>query len=262
MSVVETRDEGPIRIITLNRPYVRNAIDIPLRVELAQALEAADADDEVRAIVLTGAGNAFCSGGDISTMQRMAPDDAAARAQLAQRVIRGIWNTPKPVIAAVEGAAFGAGAALAFACDRVVASREAHFAVTFTKVGLAGDMGIFASLPRRAGIARARQMLLMPEPITGEQAAEWGLVDALSAPGVALDAATADAAALAAGPGQALGVIKSMLQAAPSLHPLDVLDEEAHHQSELFGTDDFAEGVAAFHGKRRPAFGRRQGVHP
>ncbi|HTI74140.1 MAG TPA: enoyl-CoA hydratase/isomerase family protein, partial [Mycobacterium sp.] len=144
-----TRDDGAVRTITLNRPELRNAIDIPLRVELAQAISAADADGSVRAIVLTGAGSAFCSGGDIATMRRMSQDEAMKRAELAQRVIKAIWGTPKPVIAAVEGAAFGAGAALAAACDRVVAARDARFATTFTNVGLAGDMGVFASLPRR-----------------------------------------------------------------------------------------------------------------
>lgn len=101
-------------------------------------------------------------------MKLMSEADALERAQLAQRVIRAIWSTPKPVLAAVEGAAFGAGAALAAACDRIVAARDARFATTFTNVGLAGDMGAFASLPRRMGVARARQMMMLPEPITSE----------------------------------------------------------------------------------------------
>lgn len=145
----------------------------------------------------------FCSGGDISTMQRMESEDAKHRADLAQRVIRAIWNTAKPVVAAVEGAAFGAGAALALACDRVVAARDARFATTFTNVGLAGDMGTFVSLPRRVGIARARQMLLLPQPIGAEEAAALGMVDALTDPGHTLEAATRDAQNLAAGPAEA-----------------------------------------------------------
>jgi 2-(1,2-epoxy-1,2-dihydrophenyl)acetyl-CoA isomerase len=205
--------------------------------------------------VLTGAGPAFCSGGDITSMERMAPNLAMERTRLAQRVIRAIWNTPKPVVAAVEGSAYGAGVALAAACDRVVASREARFATTFTNVGLAGDMGTFASLPARVGIARARQMLMMPTPIDAPAALEMGLIDAVAEPGAALPAALTDAERLAAGPPQAYGVIKSLLAAGSALGPFDILDLETEHQARLFDTDDFAEGIAAFRAKRPPEFG-------
>lgn len=252
---VLVEDQGAVRVITLNRPDKRNAIDIPVRLELAQALQDADADRSVRAIVLTGAGPAFCSGGDIASMEPLAPEPAMERVQLAQKVIRAIWNTPKPVVAAVEGSAYGAGAALAAACDRVVAATNVRFATTFTNVGLAGDMGIFASLPRRVGIARARQMLMMPAPVDAHAALEMGLVDALAEPGTTLQVALTDAARLAAGPAQALAAIKSLLAAAASLSPVEVLDREAENQARLFGSDDFAEGVAAFREKRRPEFG-------
>lgn len=259
---VLVEDRGAVRIVTLNRPEVRNAIDMPLRIALAEAVETADADDAVRVIVLTGAGGNFCSGGDLATMQRMDTESALARVQLAQRIIRAIWATPKPVLAAVEGSAFGAGTALAAACDRVVAARDARFATTFTNVGLAGDMGSFVSLPTRVGVAAARQMLLMPRPIDAPEAYELGLVDVLADPDTALAAALADADRLAAGPARAYGVIKSMLATAPTLHPLDVLDHEAANQAELFGTDDFVEGITAFREKRRPVFGATEGARP
>jgi 2-(1,2-epoxy-1,2-dihydrophenyl)acetyl-CoA isomerase len=257
---VITEKVGAVAVVTLNRPDKRNAIDIPLRLALADAIEGADRDASVRAVVLTGAGNTFCSGGDISTMERMAPQEALERAQLAQRVIRAIWGTDKPVIAAVEGAAFGAGTALAAACDRVVAARDARFATTFTAVGLAGDMGAYVSLPSRVGVARARQMLMLPKPIPAEEALNIGLVDALAEPGETLDAALQDASRLAAAPAEALAVIKSLLAAAPGLSPFNVLDREAAHQAALFGSDDFAEGVAAFREKRRTVFGTKEGV--
>jgi enoyl-CoA hydratase/carnithine racemase len=257
---VLTARTGAVAVVTLNRPDKLNAIDMPLRLALADAIEAADRDPSVRAIVLTGAGKAFCSGGDIATMERMAPQDALERVQLAQRVIRAIWSTEKPVLAAVEGAAYGAGAALAAACDRVVAARDARFATTFTAVGLAGDMGAYVSLPARVGLARARQMLMLPTPIPAEDALSIGLVDALAEPGAALDVALQDASRLAAGPAQALGAIKSLLAVAPVLSPYIVLDREAAHQAALFGSDDFAEGVAAFREKRRAVFGTKEGV--
>jgi enoyl-CoA hydratase/carnithine racemase len=163
------------------------------------------------------------------------------------------------VLAAVEGSAYGAGTALAAACDRVVAARDARFATTFTNVGLAGDMGVSVSLPARVGIARARQMLMLGAPISAAEALSAGLVDALAEPGAALAAARGDAERLAAGPTRALGVIKAMLAAAPGMNPFDALDQEAAYQATLFDTDDFAEGITAFQQKRRPVFGLRAG---
>jgi 2-(1,2-epoxy-1,2-dihydrophenyl)acetyl-CoA isomerase len=257
---VLVHDDAAVRTVTLNRPEKRNAIDLDLRVALAEAIESADADPDVRVIVLTGAGPAFCSGGDISTMKRMAARPAVERAQLAQRVIRAIWSTPKPVLAAVEGSAYGAGTALAAACDRVVAARDARFATTFTNVGLAGDMGTYVSLPARIGVARTRQMLLFPTTITAPEALALGLVDVVVEPGETLTSAHRDAERLAAGPAQAYGVIKAMLTEAGSINPFDALDREVGYQAELFGSDDFAEGIAAFREKRRPIFGVQNGV--
>jgi 2-(1,2-epoxy-1,2-dihydrophenyl)acetyl-CoA isomerase len=248
-------DVAAVRTVTLNRPQKRNAIDIELRIALAEAIEAADRDPAVRVIILTGAGRVFCSGGDISTMRRMTAEPALERINLAQRVIRAIWDTPKPVLAAVEGSAYGAGTALAAACDRVVAASDATFATTFTNVGLAGDMGTFVSLPARVGAARARQMLMLPAPISAAEALDMGLIDALAEPGQALESARRDASQLAAGPSRAYGVIKALLADPGTVNPFELLEREAVCQSELLDTDDFAEGVAAFMAKRRPVFG-------
>jgi 2-(1,2-epoxy-1,2-dihydrophenyl)acetyl-CoA isomerase len=250
---VLTADRGQVRVITLNRPAARNAIDLELRVVLAEAIEGAMADDAVRVIVLTGAGGTFCSGGDISTMRRQGPDAIRTRTQAVQRVIRAIWNGQKPVLAAVEGYAVGAGAALALACDRVVAAADSTFAMSFTGVGIAGDMGIFASLPARAGAGVARQLMLLPRRLTGQEALRLGLADAVAEPGRALASALDDAEAIAAGPPLALAGIKAMLARWPA-DPGEVLEREVDLQAKLMDTDDFAEGIAAFRERRKPVF--------
>jgi enoyl-CoA hydratase/carnithine racemase len=250
---VLTRDDGPVRVLTLNRPKVKNAIDLPLRVELAEHLEAAMADTAVRAIVITGAGGTFCAGGDISTMERQAPELTRPRAEAAQRVVRAIWNGGTPVVAAVEGFALGAGLSLALACDRIVSATDAQFGAAFANVGLAGDMGIFATLPARLGQAAAKQMLMLPGRIAATAAFEIGLIDSLVEPGSALTSALADAHRLAAGPPLALAAIKSLLSQAAT-DRFEILDHEVETQARLFDTADFAEGVAAFAARRTPQF--------
>jgi 2-(1,2-epoxy-1,2-dihydrophenyl)acetyl-CoA isomerase len=246
-------DDAAVRVITLNRPERRNAIDLPLRYALAAAIESAMTEESVRAVVLTGAGGAFCSGGDISTMRRQAPAETRPRAEAAQRVIRAIWTGSKPVIAAVEGPAFGAGTALAIACDRVIAAADAVFGTTFTGVGLAGDMGIFASLPARVGVATARQLLMLPRKVAGTEAIELGLADAICPSGEALAHALSDARRLSDGPPLALAAIKAQLGEWPK-DRLQDLDDEVEHQVRLWDSADFAEGVAAFAERRPPRF--------
>jgi enoyl-CoA hydratase/carnithine racemase len=243
-------DDGPVRIVTLNRPGRHNALDLELRDVLADALETAMTDATVRAVVLTGAGGTFCAGGDITTMRRMPPEEARPRVEAVQRVVRAIWHGPKPVVAAVEGHAVGAGAALAIACDLVVAADDVSISTAFTRVGLAGDMGIFASLPDRVGRAAARGLLLSPRAFTGLEAHVAGLVDQVTAPGGALVGARTAAASLAEGPPLAFAEIKAMLVAGRD----EVLAREVDAAVRLMGTADFAEGVAAFGERRSPRF--------
>ena len=256
-ATVLTQDRDRVRIITLNRPHRRNAIDLVLRVELADAIAEAMADAQVRAIVLTGAGGSFCSGGDITTMQRQAPEQARPRSEAAQRVVREIWTGSKPVVAAVEGCAIGAGLALALACDRVIAARSAVFSASFIKVGLAGDMGIFATLPARVGPHRAKQLMFFAEQLTAPQSYDTGLVDTVTDDGGALEQAVADAHLLARGPSRAIAAIKESLNSWPG-DPFVRLQSEVDVQAALFDSEDFAEAVEAFRTKRKPEFGRAE----
>ena len=250
---VLVEDRGATRLITLNRPGKRNAIDLTLRVELADALEAAMAAESVRVVVLTGAGTAFCSGGDISTMDRQSADKTVIRAQAAQRVIRAIWDGTKPVLAAVEGFAFGAGVSLAMACDRVIASEDAVLSTAFTGVGLAGDMGIFFSLPSRVGSAVARQLMMLPRRLSAVDGLGLGMVDQTVPAGTALERALADAELIATAPPLALREMK-WIWGHGAVAPMDLLDLEVEAQARLFDTEDFAEGVEAFAAKRQPVF--------
>lgn len=249
---VLVRDDGPVRTLTLNRPERRNAIDLELRVSLRDAVrEAADAPS-VRALVLAGAGGVFCAGGDISTMERMSPAAARDRTAPAHDLVRAL-RSGKPAVAAVEGGAFGAGLALALACDHVVAGDDVRVSTSFTRVGLAGDMGISLALAQRLGAARARQMLMLPSEVRGQRLAELGLVDVLVPPDQVRTRAAADAHRLAAGPPLALAALKRRFDHLPTDLD-DVLDLEAEDQVRLFGSQDLAEGAAAFHERRDPEF--------
>lgn len=252
MSCLVLRDDsGPVRTLTFNDPDRRNPVGLDLRIALLGELETAMADPAVRAIVLTGAGPVFCAGGDLKVMGRKPAAEALELLESAQAVVRTILAGPTPVVAAVEGAAFGAGVALASACDRVVATAGTRFRATFTGVGLCGDMGIFWSLPQRVGIAWARRMLLFGDTVDGTRAFGIGLVDELAEPGAALTAALATARRVAQGPPAAQAAVKAMLGLAGGDREA-VLSAEAEHQSTLTDTRDFAEGIAAFR-ERRPA---------
>ena len=247
--LLETRD-GEIAVLTLNNPGRRNALSLALREALVAALERLEGDGAVRAIVLTGADGNFSSGGDISGMN--ATDLAAGRERfrINHRLVRLMIKSAKPLIAAVEGWAAGAGVGLALACDTIVAGAEARFVLSFGKVGLIPDFGLLHTLPLRVGQGRARQMMLYGEPVGAAAALEIGLVDQMVPPGTALTAALDRARLFTATAPLPVGLTKQYLASG-----LDAaLDWERDMQSTLFLTADHAEGKAAFLGKRAPNF--------
>lgn len=244
---------GAVTVLTMSYPQKRNALALPLREKLAQALEAALDDPNCRAIVLTGDGGHFCSGGDISGFEQASALEARQRMQKIHDMVRLITHGNKPVIAAVEGHAAGAGLCLAADCDIVVASTEAKFTCSFSKVGLAPDLGGLWSLPARMGLGRAKMMMLTGRTLDATSAQEQGLVETLCEPGQALTTAIALAEEIA----QCAPLTHAMTKTALTKGGMSVdqlLALEADLQAILFGTEDFEEGKAAFLQKRKPVF--------
>ncbi|MFF2846090.1 enoyl-CoA hydratase/isomerase family protein [Streptomyces sp. NPDC058001] len=242
--------------LTLNRPDALNALNLDLKDSLAAVLRAIRYDDSVRAVLLTGAGRAFCAGGDLSEMDpRRTPEQARARQhQLLHDVFLPLTRTPKPVVAAVHGHAHGAGLSLALACDLVVASEAAPMSFGYVLRGLTPDCGITYLLPRLIGMARTKQLLYSGRRFTGAEAAAMGLVAEAVAPADVLSRAGALARQLADGATVALALTKRMLEQSGHLGFEDMIEAEAYSQAVTRATADHAEGVLAFQEKRSPVF--------
>lgn len=244
------------RVLTLNRPQKLNAFDTTLHTALLGALEEAARDPGCRAVLLAGSGRAFCAGQDLAEPGLTGPE-ADLQAVLERgwnRLVRAIRSLPKPVVCAVQGTAAGAGASLAFACDITLAAEDARFAQAFIRIGLVPDSGATWTLPRLAGPQRARALAMLGDPITGTEAAAFGLVWRAVPAAALMEEAHALSARLARLPAGALAAIKQALEAAEG-NTLDAqLDLEARLQCELGRSADFNEGVAAFQEKRPARF--------
>lgn len=244
---------GAIRAVTLDRPARRNALTPALREALADAIEAALADADCRVIVITGANGHFCSGGDISSFTDMTAVSGRTRMQRAHRMARAILSSEKPVIAAIEGHAAGAGLCLAAGCDIVVASRAAKFSCTFNRVSLLPDLGGLWSIPQRIGLGRTKMLVMSGRTLTADEAERQGLVELVCDPGEALTAALALAREVAHNAPLTHGFIKSTLSRGPM--PLEaLLAVEADTQGILYDSEDLIEGRNAFLQKRPPNF--------
>jgi 2-(1,2-epoxy-1,2-dihydrophenyl)acetyl-CoA isomerase len=251
------RAEG-VATLTLNRPDAMNALSVELKEALGSAVDEVSRDDTVRAVVLTGTGRGFCVGQDLREhVALLEADDPAPLNTVTVHynpLITGLATMPKPVIAAVNGMAAGAGAGLTFACDFRIAAKTAGFLLAFANVGLTLDSGVSWTLPRLIGAARATSLSLLAEPFSADTALEMGLVNAVVEPDHLMPAAQELAARLAAGPTAAYAAIKQSIAYAASSTLADSLAKEAELQTAMGQTVDHRSSTAAFVAKQKPVF--------
>lgn len=244
--------------ITLNRPDVLNSFDLGMGRQLQDVLDRAATDRAVRAVLLTGAGRAFCAGQDLGAVSLDAPggppDLGNVVRELWNPVIRRIRQLPKPVVAAVNGVAAGAGANVALACDIVLASRNASFIQAFSRLGIIPDSGGTFFLPRLVGTARATALMFLAEKVPAEQAAAWGMIWRVCDAEALMPEAEALALQLATLPTRGFALTKEAINASMANDIVAQLDEEERLQREAGHTHDFVEGVKAFLEKRTPEF--------
>jgi 2-(1,2-epoxy-1,2-dihydrophenyl)acetyl-CoA isomerase len=258
--LIGTRDGA--RILTLNRPQRLNALTPELHQMLREALVSAAADASVGAVVLTGAGRAFCSGGDVNrgTEQAKSPETVEERADLSRLAATSallLNRMPKPTIALINGAAVGAGLSLALACDLRFASRDAVLRTAYARIALSGDLGISYFLTRLVGPARARELMFLNDKLSGEDALRLGLVNRLFDTDEFQSAAFEIVRSVAHGPGIALRYMKQNLLLAETASLEQVIEREAYNMARCVRTQDAKEASIAFREKRTPDFRRR-----
>jgi enoyl-CoA hydratase len=250
---LEVSVDGGALWLRLNRPEVLNALSDEMAADLARLVEEATARDDVRVVVLTGTGRAFCTGADLSGADAHERFDARAL-DAANRIVRAITNLDKPVVAAVNGVAAGVGCSAALAADLVVAAESASFLLAFTRIGLMPDGGATATVAASIGRARAMRMALLAEALPAREAYDAGLGSHL-APDAELPAVVATLVArLAAGPPLAYAATKKAVNAATLAQLEGALERERSGQAVLLRTADVAEGMRAFGERRRPVF--------
>jgi 2-(1,2-epoxy-1,2-dihydrophenyl)acetyl-CoA isomerase len=256
-----TSDDG-VLTVTLDRPEAKNALTVEMRDDLLAAVRSARGDSDVRAVLITGAGDAFCAGMDLraSTVAQAGGEGFDTRSTSealragVQAVVRELWELDKPTVAAANGTAVGPGAHIALACDFVLVHPDTRFAWTFSRWGLVVDAGGAYLLPRLVGLPRAKAMVLLGEGVKGAEAVDMGLAYKCVAAADLLFEAEALATKLAAGPTRSLGLSKQLLNRTFETYLAAALELEGQFQSLATTSSDLAEGMAAFREKRDPKF--------
>ncbi|RAI04124.1 enoyl-CoA hydratase [Acuticoccus sediminis] len=259
MARVETHQDGAVLTLVNNDPASRNSLVEEVYVGLTDALKAAEADPAVRAVVLTGAGGFFCSGGNIQSLKERVGSDYATRRRNVERLhglIRTMRNLRLPIIAAVEGGAAGAGASLAAASDLIVASSSSYMSIAYVKIGLTPDGGATVFFGRALPRQLVQEMVWTGDRVPAERLHALGFVNRLAEPGSALADAQAWAAELARGPAQAIARGKALVNNAATASMDEQLDLEASGIADALGGDEAQEGLNAFLEKRPADFTR------
>ena len=254
--LVEIVEDG-VAILTLNRPENLNALSDDIRLGLLEALPRLGADDSIGCIVLTGAGRGFCAGGDVKTMAGRSAkgfEERAAGIMQSGRIPMLMHNTPKPIVAMINGVAVGAGLSMAAACDIRVAARSARFGTGFIKIGLSGDWGGTWTLTRLVGTAKARELFFTGDIIEANEAMRIGLVNRVADDADLFATTMTLARRIASMPHVALGYTKKNLAAAETGDFATSLDMEAFNQARCSQLEDHREAVQAFKEKRKPVF--------
>ena len=248
--------DGAVATITINRPAARNALTAETKVALLAALRDCSSDERVRAVILTGAGQAFCSGQDLREHAELLASGSALDTvrQHYNPIIETVAGMPKPVVAALPGVAAGAGAGLALACDFRVAAERASLLLAFARVGLGADSGASWTLQRLVGVAKAAEMLMLAEPVDAATALKLGLLTSVVPDADLPEAAAALAARLAAGPTLAYAAIKEGLLYSTSHSLRESLEKEADLQARLASTEDHQAATLAFVNKQAPVY--------
>lgn len=248
-----------VATITLNRPETLNALTPAMRKSFAAALELAENDDDVRVIIITGTGKGFCSGGDVKAMNEARKSGKASVLDdridpIRDRIVLALRESTKPIIAAVNGAAAGAGMNIALACDIRIAADTAKFGETFAKRGLHPDWGGTYFLPRIVGMAKACELIWSGKMISAQEAQDLGIVSQLEAPDELMRSALDMANSFAAGPPIAIRMAKRAIYRSMDSTLREALEYETYAQNTCSSTMDAKEGIAAFVEKREPVF--------